>query len=92
MTEFNKQVMDRMRQFVERNILDITEWCLEDGYDCYDGFASLDQLEAKIRHFEADGWSVNDAYRWLTNMEDFDPRISEDHALEVMAEISKKYK
>jgi hypothetical protein len=93
-TEFVQEVRDLIFAFIERNEEAIKEWCEEDGYGSYVGLADMNSqgFNLHIENFEKEGWSVQDAYKFMIRTEEIDPRLSEERAFELMALISNKYR
>ena len=89
---FVKSVYEKLVAFVESNKEDIEQWCEENDYPCYDPEEALGKVKASLADLERKGYSEQDAYSTLRNIEDLDPRIPEDRALSKMASIAAKYK
>lgn len=48
-------------------------------------------INAEILRFYEEGWSLDDAVHYLLCLEDVDPTIPEDEAIEMMRSINEKY-
>jgi len=91
---FVLSVLSKLKNWVHDNEHHIKQWCEENGYTCYEGIDVLKPgrpIPRDIGQMEKDGWDEKDVFKYMINLEDIDPRISEETASYRMREIASKY-
>jgi hypothetical protein len=91
--EFVLRLRKSLEQFAKSSRGDIEDWADSNNYFMYDPDAAWDSASRAqaIRMFN-EGWSLSDAYRFLSSTEEVDPRIPESRALRTMNMLQKKYR
>ena len=89
-TPYTMKIFLRLFQYVYLISGDVIEWCIKNNYLDYKPEHLL-QLIHQINYFEQDHFAEDDAFQFLINTEEIDPRIPEDEALERMKKITDKY-
>jgi hypothetical protein len=91
--KFIDVIVKRLKEYVRSSRDAVEMWAEEEGYAYYEPDAPRlwKVIESDLSLMFDRGFSVEDAYRYFVNMEDIDPRISEETALMVRQTINKKY-
>lgn len=89
-TPYINKIFNRLKKYTNSISKDIKKWCIENNYGSYDQ-KHLIELIDQIKCLEERKFSEEDAFQYLINTEEIDPRIPEDIALKRMEKITSKY-
>ena len=89
-TPYINKIFNRLKKYTNSISKDIKKWSIENNYGSYDQ-KHLIELIDQIKYLEERKFSEEDAFQYLINTEEIDPRIPEDIALKRMEKITSKY-